>query len=122
MRRVGIRDVALDLQAGHFPLDPDVPVFDHVGLGLQREWTVAGDEERGLEQLAVASAAGPGTGDNHLDRVPVAVLVLLETLVGANPRIVADLELVCEGLVPQVESAVRVPGGAKSSRRMKSPS
>ena len=103
----------LTSQASILPLDPDVPVFDHVGLGLQGEGPVAGDGERGFEQLAVAGAPGLGAGDDHLDRVPVAVLVALERLVWADPRVVADLELVGEGLVPQVEAAVRVPGGAE---------
>ena len=90
-------------------LDPDVPVFDHVDLGLQGERSLVGDHEGGFEQLAVAGAAGLGAGDGHLDRVPVAVLVTLERLVRADSRVVADLELVREGLVSQVQAAVRVP-------------
>ena len=99
--------------ASLLPLDPDVPVFDHVDLGLQGEGPFVGDLEGGFEQLAVAGAAGLGAGDDHLDRVPVAGLVTLERLVRADPGIVADLELMREGLVPQVEAAVRIPGGAE---------
>src|SRR6478735_8430159 len=89
------------------PLDPDIPVFDHVDLGLQGEGPFVGDLEGGFEQLAVAGAAGLGAADDYLDRVPVAGLVILESLVRADPGIVADLELMHEGFVPQVKAAIR---------------
>src|SRR3954471_10336573 len=94
-------------------LDPDVPIFNHVDLGLEREGALLGDLEGGLEELAVAGAAGLVAGDDDLDRVPVAVLVILERLVRAGPGIVADLELVREDLVAQVEAAIRIPRGAE---------
>ena len=88
--------------------------ISRVDLGLQREWPVVGDGEGGFEQLAVAGATGLGAGDDHLDRVPVAVLVTLERLVGADPSVVADLELVREGLVPPSNPG---PGTPSRERR-----
>src|SRR5262249_41957757 len=93
------------------PPDPDITIFNYVDLGLQGERTVIGEFDGGFEHLAVAGASGFIAGDDHFYLIPAAVLVILEGLVGADPRIVADLELVCEGLVAQMQAAIRVPGG-----------
>ena len=78
--------------------------------------------EGGFEELAVAGGPGHGLGDDHVHRVPVAVFVILERFVRADPRVVVDPQLVCEDLVVQVQAAVRIPGERNSSGRMKSPS
>lgn len=113
LRRGCVRDVPPDRLSLPVRLDPDVPIFDHVDFGLQGEGSLVGDFESGFEQLAVAGATGLGAGDDHLDRVPVAVLVPLERLVRTDSGIVSDLELVREGFVSQVKTAVRVSGRAE---------
>src|SRR5262249_39497807 len=79
--------------------DSDLSVFDHVSLGLQGQRTLRRDREGGFEDLPVAGAARFRAGDDHFDHVPVAVLVLPQRLVGADPRVVADLELMPEHLI-----------------------
>src|SRR5262249_11802672 len=94
-------------------LDPQVAILDPIDLGLQGEGTLLGDLPGGFEEFVIAGAPGLGAGDDHFDGVPVAVLVVLERLVRADPRVVADLELMRENLVAQVKAAIRIPGGAE---------
>src|SRR4051812_46618519 len=77
--------------------DPEVAVLDRMRLRLEPDRTFRRDREGLLQHLAVAGAAGKGplavggVLDGHLDGVPVALLVVLEFLVGADARVVADL-------------------------------
>ena len=99
--------------------DPEVAVLDHIRLRLEPDRALRRDRQGLFQHLAVAGAVGESplavgsVLDGHLDGVPVALLVVLELLVGADTRVVADLELVLELVVTEVETAVGVAAGAK---------
>ena len=94
-------------------LDPQISIFELVDFRLQRQQALRGDFQRRLENLAITGTAGFCSGHDHFDRIPVAVPEILQRLVRADAQVVADLELVLEHLVPQVQPAVGFPGGAE---------
>ena len=107
--------------------NPEVAIIDRVRLRLEPDRSAGRDRKGLLQHFTVAGAVGNsplavgGILDGHLDRVPVPWLVVLEFLIGPDTGVVANLELVLELVVTEVETAVGVPAGENSKRRMKSP-